>query len=130
MDDLPLRGHFKLARQIDRRGAYAEVSVLIHRAPKQSVVLGCQLPSDTDFSAGAIFGVAHALELLPRVGVSSGPFRVEITEIGSMLVDSTEAFVAYAAARSVFTAFGLSVEPMTLDLVSRSVTIPSMTIPI
>lgn len=127
MRDYPLSGHFKLARQTARTGAFAEVSVMIHRANRQSVVLSDGIPDDGGYAAGALFGAAHALELLPQVGVGDGPFRVEITGLVWLLVDSTQAFFAYASSHAVFASFGLTVEPMNLDLASRSVILPSLT---
>lgn len=126
-NDAAMNGRYRLARQLGGCGAFAEVAVAVRPATRSLVSPAVSLPQDTDFVAGAIFGAAHALEVLTRVGGPRGGFHVEITEIRSMLVDSTEALVAYSSSMAVFDAFRISSEPMTLDMRTRSVIISPFT---
>jgi len=121
-----LKGHHKLARQIAGAGAFAEVGVWVYPARANEARIWTGFAQPPQFSAGAIFGASHALEMLSRfVGVTT-PHFVEIREMWTTLVDTTEAFVAYAAARAVFDAFGIESEPMTIDPETRAVVIPSI----
>ena len=105
-------GKYKLARQIAGKGAFADVHLELEAASKFSIRFeGCDiteaLPDGTPvYSVAVNFGVRFALEKLIFLRSYPGNHAVKVTRIHTMQVDSTEAFVAYCAARAFFVALG------------------------
>jgi hypothetical protein len=122
------QGGFKLARQLAGKGAFAEVQIELTPANVFSISFeGCDCTerlSDGSpiYETAVSFGVRFAIEKLLFLRAFPGHHSIRVTRIYTMTVDSTEAFVAYAASKAYFSALGRSEEPMILDMQTRAVT--------
>jgi hypothetical protein len=120
-------GKYKLARQLAGKGAFAEVHLEIDAAPSLSITFqdcDCteRLPTgEPVYSVAVSFGIRFAMGKLAFLHAFPGNFEIRVTRIHTMSVDSTEAFVAYAASKAFFSALGRSDDPMTLDMSTRAV---------
>ncbi len=124
-------GTGRLARQIDSRGAFAEVTLRLELDEKLSISFdGCDASEvhpdgEIHYQAAVAFGIRFAFEKLAFLDRPAPCYRVRVLNIRTMTVDSTEAFVAYAAAKACYVALGQMDEPMEIDMESRSVILRS-----
>jgi hypothetical protein len=120
-------GTGRLARQVDSRGAFAEVTVQLEPAQKLSISFdGCDASDvhpegEIHYQIAVAFGVRFAFEKLAFLDRHAPFYRVRVLSIRTMVVDSTEAFVAYAAAKACYVALGRTDDPVELDMGNRAV---------
>src|SRR6266436_9547137 len=119
------QGKGRLARQLGGKGAFAEVVLELEPSKTLSISFDeCDASdrhSEIHYAVAVSFGIRFALEKLTFMERHSQSYHVRVLCIRTMLVDSTESFVAYAAAKAVYAALGRSDEPMETDMERRAI---------
>jgi len=122
-------GHGKVAHQVGGAGAFAEVRIELNEAEQFSISFEQDAASDTNadgspiFATGVEFGIRYAIERLWLHRQEPKTYAVNVTELRTMVVDSTLGWVAYAAAQAYFNALGIDEDPIDLDPLSRTLTL-------
>src|SRR5205814_7141948 len=101
-------GKGRLARQLGGKGAFAEVVLELEPSKTLSISFDECDASDRHsdgeihYAVAVSFGIRFALEKLTFKERHSQCYHVRVLCIRTMLVDSTESLVAYAAAKAVY----------------------------
>ena len=121
------QGKGRLARQMGGKGAFAEVVLQLEPSKKLSISFDECDASDRHsdgeihYAVAVSFGIRFALEKLTFTERRLHSYDVRVLCIHTMVVDSTESFVAYAAAKAVYAALGRTDEPIEFDIERRAI---------
>lgn len=103
------KGEYKLVRQIQGRGAFAHVSVLVDPAVASAadVSVADSMDSFPDWINAATGACTRILEVLRTQGIADRTTRIVVTDLVGTYVDTSADAIEAASVLAVANAFGL-----------------------
>jgi hypothetical protein len=121
-----IRSHYKICKQINQVGLYAEIDMTIERRGFKTLVdVHFDSKIENEFRSSLAFGCAYAWEHVPSAKKELGGVAIKIIYFDWQICDTTCLLAAYVSANAVWKGLGLEAENLIgVDVNGKTMTWP------